>query len=265
MPRAASARDTASRGRNATADRAIDILLLFSDHAPLLTAEEIADQLGMSRSTTYRYLQGLRAYGLVEESETSGRFRLGPAIVRLARVARKGMGLPEVALPVMHDLTEHTGETSLLTRRAGDHVICIERVESTHPVRLSYERGNILELHAGASATILLAFLAPSEIDAVLKNGPLTRFTGHTVTDPDKLRDVLAQIRAQGYSMSDGEVDVGVRGVAAPIWGTEREVLAAVSVAGPAFRLSDDRLPQVIEAVCEAAGEISRRWAEMQA
>jgi DNA-binding IclR family transcriptional regulator len=266
MPRATSAREPVStRGRNATADRAIDILLLFSDERPLFTAEEIAERLGMSRSTTYRYLQGLRAYGLVEEGETNGRFRLGPAIVRLARVARKGMGLPDVALPIMRELTAKTGETSLLTRRAGQQVICIERVESTHSVRLSYERGNVLPLHAGASANILLAYMTPVEIEAVIASGPLIRFTEHTVTDAEQLHEQLAQIRRQGYSMTDGAVDVGVRGVAAPIRGPENAVLAAISVAGPAFRLNDQRLPEVIAEVCAAAGEISRQWAEMQA
>ncbi|HLY30050.1 MAG TPA: IclR family transcriptional regulator [Ktedonobacterales bacterium] len=263
MAETLSTRDIpSSRGRNATADRAIDVLLLFSEQQPMLSAEEIAERLGMSRSTTYRYLQGLRAYGLIEESEINGRFRLGSVVVRLARVARKGLGLPELALPAMRMLTATTGETSLLTRRVGEQVICIERVESALPVRLSYERGHVLPLHAGASAKALLAFLPEQEIEALIGAIPKTRYTENTVTDPDQLRQQLARIRNQGYSITNGEVDSGVRGIAAPIFGSDNQVVGAVSIAGPSFRLNDEALPHAIQAVREAATEITHRWQE---
>ena len=248
-----------SQTRNTTADRAIDVLLLFNDQRPVLTAEKVAELLEMSRSTTYRYLLSLRSYGLVEEGNTNGEFRLGPAVFQLARVARKGLGLSEVALPVMRELVDRTGESALLTCRSGSYVVCIERVESPHNVRLSYERGQVLPLHAGAAAKVVLAYLKPSEIDAVLSVTPLTRFTERTVTDPGALRTQLEDIRARGYVVTDGEVDVGVRGVAAPVLGTNEQVIAGVSVAGPAFRLDDATLPAVIVAVQDAAHAIRQQ------
>lgn len=248
-----------SAGGNATADRAIDLLLLFSEEQPVLTAEEVSERLGMPRSTTYRYLQSLRSYGLVEENEVSGGFRLGPSVFKLARAARKGLGLSEVALPVMRELSAQVGETVLLTRRTDQYVVCIERVESTHRVRLSYEPGQVLPLHAGASAKVLLAFLEPAEIEAVLNSSPLPRYTERTLTDPAMLRTQLETIRARGYAMSDGEVDVGVRGVAAPIFSANKRILAGLSVAGPAFRIDDTLLSTVIDAVQEAANTISQR------
>lgn len=253
----------ASAGRNATADRAIDVLLLFNEQQPVLTAEEISERLGMPRSTTYRYLQSLRSYGLVEENDGSGGFRLGLAVLRLARAARQGMGLSEVALPIMHELVAQTGETALLTRRTDAHVICIERVESQQRVRLSYERGQVLPLHAGASAKVLLAYLAPAEIEAILSNGPFPRYTDQTVTDPDVLRTQLELIRTRGYAMSEGEVDDGVRGVAAPVFDTQKRVVAGLSVAGPAFRINNAVLPNVTQAVQETAKRISLRLQEL--
>ncbi len=248
-----------SQTRNTTADRAIDILLLFTERQPVLTAIEVAENLGMSPSTTYRYLTSLRASGLIEEGETNGEFRLGPTVFQLARIARKGLGLSEIALPVMRDLVAQTGESALLTRRSGPHVVCIERVESPHSVRLSYERGHVLPLHAGASAKVILAYLKPSEIDTVLNGKPLPRYTQHTVTDPDILRSQLNAIRVAGYVVSDEEVDMGVRGVAAPILDSGGQVLAGVSIAGPAFRLNDTLLPTVIAEVSHAAQVISHR------
>lgn len=255
--------NTASQGRNATADRAIDVLLLFNEQQSVLTAEDISERLGMPRSTTYRYLQSLRSYGLVEENDSSGGFRLGPAVFRLARAARQGLGLSEVALPIMHELVAQTGETALLTRRANAHVVCIERVESQQRVRLSYERGQVLPLHAGASAKVLLAYLDPEEIEAILRNGPFPRYTARTMTDPDTLRRQLEVIRSRGYAMSEGEVDDGVRGVAAPIFDAHKRVVAGLSVAGPAFRIDDAVLPDVIHAVQEAADRISSRIREL--
>lgn len=253
---------TVSSGRNATADRAIDVLLLFTEQQPVLTAEAVSERLGMPRSTTYRYLQSLRSSGLVEDDTSSGGFRLGSEILRLARVARQGLGLSELALPIMQELAKQTGESVILTRRAGQHVICIERVESVHRVRLSYERGQVLPLHAGASAKVLLAFLPQNEIEAVLSTGPFPRYTSRTMTDHETLRQQLEVIRTRGYAMSEGEVDDGVRGIAAPIWGANGEIAAGLSVAGPAFRLNEQALPHVIEAVQAAARKISERLNE---
>jgi len=254
--------ENAPSTRNTTADRALDILLLFNEQ-PVLTAIEVAERLNMSPSTTYRYLSSLRSYGLIEEGDTSGEFRLGPAIFQLARTARKGLGLSEIALPVMRELVAQTGESALLTRCSGRHVVCIERVESPHNVRFSYERGHVLPLHAGASAKVLLAYLKPSEIDTALNAEDLPRYTEHTVTDPDLLRAQLKDIRAAGYVVSEGEVDMGVRGVAAPIFGTNEQVIAGISVAGPMFRLHDAALPTVIAAVRSAAQVISQRLRDL--
>src|SRR5262245_50911445 len=94
----------AASSRNSTAERAIDVLLLFDQDTPVLSAGDIAERLGMSRSTTYRYLQSLRSFDLLEEDSAHGSFRLGPRIFELARIARRGLGLSEIALPVMQDL-----------------------------------------------------------------------------------------------------------------------------------------------------------------
>lgn len=254
-----------AKGRNSTADRAIDVLLLFDDNRPVLSALEVADRLSMPRSTTYRYLQSLRSSGLVEDDQSSGGFRLGPTILQLARVARKGLGLPELALPYMRELAGITGEAVLLTRRSGQHVVCVERVESNHRVRLSYERGTVLPPHAGASAKVLLAWLPEAELDAVLGAVKLTRYTDRTVTDPVRLRSELGSIRQAGYAVSNGEVDEGVRGIAAPIFAAQGQVVAGLSTVGPAYRLDDGTLPHIVEATCQSAMAISERLSALEA
>ena len=240
------------------------MLLLFDNHGPVLSALDVSEQLTMPRSTTYRYLQSLRSYGLVEDDSSSGGFRLGPRVLRLARMARQGLALPELALPCMRELAEVTGEAVLLTRRSERQVVCVERVESHHRIRLSYERGTVLAPHAGASAKVLLAWLPQTELDQVLCHAELTRYTDRTVTHPETLRDELSTIRQAGYAVSDGEVDPGVRGVAAPIFGPEGQVVAGLSTVGPAFRLDDEALPGVVRATRRSADAISQRLAELE-
>jgi DNA-binding IclR family transcriptional regulator len=255
----------ASQGRNATAERAIDVLLLFDEAHPVLSASEIARRLDMPRSTTYRYLQTLRSYQLIEDDARGG-FRLGTRIFQLGRIARQGLGYVEVARSFMQDLATRTGEVVLLTRRSGAQVVCVERLEGDpgHPIRLSYERGHVLPLHAGASAKVLLAFSDPAEIDATLSSvDELPRFTGRTVTDKATLRRHLERIREDGYATSAGEVDAGVRGIAAPILLPDGRVAAGLSVVGPDFRLKGDALKAAIKAVRESASAISARLREI--
>ncbi|KAB2388057.1 IclR family transcriptional regulator [Actinomadura montaniterrae] len=248
------------RERNSTADRALDILLLFDDSRLVVGGQEVADHLGVARSTAYRYLQSLASSGFIEEQRPAG-YRLGPRVFELARLARKGIGLSEVARPVMRDLAERVGEAVLLTRRTGATVVCLEREEADHPVRLSYERGHVLPVNAGASALVLLAWAPDKEIDEVVERSGLPRFTDATLTDAAALRGRLERIREAGTAVSRGELDADVLGVAAPIRDAGGAVVAAVSVAALSYRVPDERVPQVTRAVEEAAARISERLA----
>lgn len=245
------------RDRNSTADRALDVLQLFTDDKLVWSGAEIAEQFGIARSTGYRYLKGLVAAGFIEECD--GGFRLGPLVFELARLARKGIGLSEVSRPVMRELADTVGESVLLTRRWGSAVVCLELEESSHPIRLTYERGHILPINAGASAQVLLAWAPDEEIEATLSAAPLRRFTSHTVTDAAKLRARLRQIRAQGFAISRGELDVDVLGIAAPVRSAAGQVSAAISIAALSSRVPDDKIRQMSSAVCAAAQRISDR------
>jgi DNA-binding IclR family transcriptional regulator len=249
------------RDRNSTADRALDVLQLFSDSKLVWSATEISERFGVARSTGYRYLKGLVSAGFIEECD--GGFRLGPRVFELARLARKGLGLSEIAKPVMRALADEVGETVLLTRRSGAAVVCLELAESSHPIRLSYERGHVLPINAGASAQILLAWTPADEVTNILSAAPLERFTQRTVTDPAELQARLALIRKQGFAVSNGELDTGVLGIAAPIRAANGTVGAAISVAALSSRVPKSETRQMTKAVCDAAERISARLQEV--
>jgi DNA-binding IclR family transcriptional regulator len=254
-------RDATTRGsgsaRNTTADKTMDILLLYSEDRPVLSAADVARELGTSRSATYRYLQSLRTYGFVDDAG-HGRFRLGSAIFELARVARIGLGLSELALPIMRELVARLDQTVLLTKRFDMHVVAVEREEPRTPIRLSYERGHVLPLHAGASARVLLAFDSDDAIRDALDQVTFTRFTPRTITDARKMRRALRATREQGYAVSRGEVDAGVIGVAAPV-AVEGEVVAGLSVVDFEARVDDRKLDRMIAEVRTAADELAER------
>jgi DNA-binding IclR family transcriptional regulator len=250
------------RDRNSTADRALDILQLFSDDKLVLSGAEIAERIGVARSTSYRYLKGLIGSGFVEECD--GGFRLGPQVLELARLARKGFGLSEISRPVMRELVDSVNETVLLTRRSGTSVVCLELQEPGHSVRLSYERGHVLPFNAGAAAQVLLAWASDEDVSDVLDSVPLTKFTEHTVTDAAQLRIRLREIQASGFAVSRGELDEGVIGIAAPIRLPNGTVAAAISVAALSFRVSEAEVPGIIKAVREAAERISARLRQIE-
>ena len=249
------------RDRNSTADRALDILMMFTEAQPVISGAELAGRLGVARSTAYRYLQSLVGNRFLEEAPGGG-FRLGLRVLEIARIARRSFGLSEIALPVMTRLAEEVHETVLLTRRVGDLVVCVDRAEAgNRAVRISYERGTTLPINAGASALVLLAWSPVEESRRLFENSELRRFTPSTLFDVDALMARLDRIRADGYSITRAEVDHDVLGVAAPIRDEQARVVAAVSVAAVANRVDEHAEREMVDLVRAAAGEIGERLA----
>lgn len=248
-------------GTNSTADRAVRILLLFSDDRRSISAPIVSDTLGISRSSAYRYLQSLRAAGFLQDAER-GRYVLGPQIFRLWRLATEGHDLTDIALPIMRELSAHVGEAVVLTRRVDANVICIARVDSPRRIRLSYEPGQIMPIYAGAHASILLAWEPDHVVDDVLARTEFARLTESTITDESELRARLSAIERQGYAISRGETERHLVGIAAPVWGRRQEVVGGFGVAGLEFDFTEDRIPSLVAAVTGAADRLSHVLAD---
>lgn len=244
------------RVRNSTADRALTVLEMFDEERLTVSAVEVASTLGVARSTAYRYLESLVSRGFLEESSGGG-FRLGLRILELSRLARHGFGLSEIALPRMKALSRLVEQTVVLTRRVGTTVICLEReADLGRLVRISYERGSQLPLTAGASALVLLAWLPDDEARELLRAADRPQLTDRTLRDVDALVERLHQIRADGHSVSVGELDVNAVGIAAPVFGPDGDVVAGLSIVAVAPVDAAARAAMV-DAVRAAAAEIS--------
>jgi DNA-binding IclR family transcriptional regulator len=178
--------------------------------------------------------------------------------LRLGLLAQQKFNIAVIALPFMKELSRLTKETVLLTAVHGNKAFCLERVESEEPIRYSlFTPGANLPLHAGASSKVLMAYLPEAEWDAIITEEGLQRFTPQTITDRGVLKSQLKEIRTRGYAFSDQEVDREVRAVAAPIVNPRGELMAGLTVAGPAYRINKTKVQSLGRLVIRYAEKIA--------
>jgi DNA-binding IclR family transcriptional regulator len=200
----------------------------------------------------------LTQYDLLREENGTAQYTLGLNTLRLGLLAKGQFNLASLAKPYMRELSLRTKETVLLTAVNGTRGIVLERVESEEPVRFSiFQPGMTLPLHCGASSKILMAHLPEEEWDHIIAKEGLKRYTPHTITEAESLKAHLRQIRKRGVAFSDQEVDRDVRAVAAPILDPTGELIAGLSVAGPAYRINKKKVSLLSRLVSEYAQNIS--------
>ncbi|SRR6266571_5496790 len=239
-------------------ERTFGILEVFTESQPEWGTTQVARELDLPVPTVHRILAALKRLGYVSQHEESRRFRLGLAALSLGERARTLADLRPVAIGPLRRLSDATGETALLTvlSPARDRSVCLERVETSQPLRLSVQPGRQLPLHAGASQKALLAFMPSDEIDRLIAQ-PLERFCAATIISRPALRRELTAIRARGWSSSCEETNVGVWGIAVPVL-SAADVVCAVGIAGPSPRLTVERVRRDVGLTHEAATVIGR-------
>ena len=242
-----------------TIDRLVVVLDCFTAQDPAWSLAELSSTLGLPKSTLHRFLVGLEQHGILRRDADDRRWRLGYRLYNWGNLAIESTGLRELALAIMRDLVERSGETAILTIYRDGEVICIEKVETQHPVRLALRVGDRRPPHAGASSTVLMAHLPEAEIEEIITARGLPRLCTNTVITRSALLDHLSSIRQRGYAVSVEETDPGAWGIATPVHDHSGRVVAAIGVAGPTSRLSDELANRYIELCSQAAGELSTR------
>lgn len=239
-------------GAPSVTSKVLGILAAFTARQPSLTLSEIGRRTGLPLTTTHRLVGELAEWGALERDE-AGCYRIGLRLWEVASLAPRGLGLRERALPFLEDLYEVTHENVQLAVRDGHEAVYVERITGRHAVSILSRVGGRLPLHATGVGQVLLAF-APAEFQDEVLARTLQPFTPWTVTDPKRLRQVLAEVRKTGIAICDRLVDPESLSVAAPI--TEgQEVVAALSVV--VRSQGADRLG-LVPAVRAAARGISR-------
>jgi DNA-binding IclR family transcriptional regulator len=239
--------DVASSATVQSADRALAIIAAFSSTRPALGVSELAAELGMHKSTVSRLLAVLQARGLVRRE--GDRFSPGPELARLGMLAVRSLALAQVAREPLERLAEQTGETVNIAVRQGDQALNVDQVQSAHFVGMTDWTGRGAPLNATANGKALLAFGdggLPERLESV---------TPHTIVEQGALEQELEDVRRLGYAVAVEELELGLHAVAAPIFDSGGNCVAAVSVSGPAYRLA--ALEDAGRACAATAAEIS--------
>ncbi len=247
-----------ARGESQTVLRAISIVNCFSQEHPSLGVREIARRLGLATTTTGRLLTTLHSAGVLARNPGMRTYTLGPRVLAWAGLYTGVLDVRATAGPILDRLRRATRESTMLYVLDGDERVCVERLEGPENIRAVVRLGERLPCYAGAGGKVLLAFLPPAEQQAMLARLALVRFTDRTVTNRARLERDLAAIRRQGYATTVGERFPGASAVAAPIFGADGSVIAAVNVSGPNDRFTASRRAECIRRVTRAALAISR-------
>jgi DNA-binding IclR family transcriptional regulator len=252
-------RDTAGSPSGVqSVDRALSILETLAEFGEELGVTELGRRLGVHKATASRLVSTLAEHGLVERSPNSDRYRLGLGLVRLATAATSGLELIREARPILVQLAEESRETANLAVLDGDSVVNIDQVTPPHQVVSVNWVGRRTPLHCTSSGKVLLAHL-PEEDRARLLRGALQPRTPNTVVDRELLEAQLLEADVKGFAWTIEELEVGLNAVAAPVRDASGTVVAAVSVSGPAYRLTPRRIRDCGRLVRNAGADLSRR------
>jgi DNA-binding IclR family transcriptional regulator len=240
-----------------TIDRMVEVLNCFTVDRPAWSLAELSARLELPKSTLHRFLVGLERNGLTQRGDEDGKWRMGHRLVIWGSRAAETTGIQRIAAPVMRELAETSRETILLTEYHDGEVVCMDKIDTSHSVRIALEVGDRRAPHAGASSKVLMAYLSESEIAQIIAAKGLPRYCERTITEPDELRRELARIRQNGYALSYEETDCGAWGIATPVRDWRGRVIAGLGIAGPTVRYSEEAAQRYVTLCCAAAARIS--------
>jgi DNA-binding IclR family transcriptional regulator len=232
MPDRRAASTSTSR-THGSGDRLLAVLALFTAEAAQWTVDGVAEELGVSVPTTYRYFKKLTKAGLISPVSGAG-YTLGPAIIQMDRQIQISDPMLNAARGVMISLAREAGDgaTILLCRLFHDRVMCVHQIMGRGPqAPVSYERGRLMPLLRGATSKIILAHLRSRTLKALFAREAAEIAAAGLGASWEEFRRGLAAIRRAGVCVSHGEIDAGRVGIAAPVFDRERTVLGSLSIA----------------------------------
>lgn len=243
--------------KNSTVLKAAELLQLFLSH-PFLTLPQVVKLTGQPKTSVHRMLSSLEETGFVRRT-ADHTYELGFVFLQFGHAVAERLDIRKIALPIMQRLRQEIGEAVNLIVRDGNEAIYVEKVDTTEPVRVFTAIGRRAPLYGGACPRVLLAYMPETERETYFKNVKLEQIANNTITDLKKLREVIAQTREAGYTISHSELYNYTSAVGAPIFDHSGSIAAGLSIVGPENRYGEENLPFYIEKTVTAAQEISER------
>ncbi|MBI3091516.1 MAG: IclR family transcriptional regulator [Candidatus Tectomicrobia bacterium] len=248
-----------------TVEKAIDVLHLLAKHRSGLSVKEVAQHLGVQRSTAHQFLASLKKKELLEQHPVTRHYVVGARLLSLGMAYARNLNLQDRVQPILKKLRDQAGETVLLLMRSGDKLVYVAQVESLHFHRSIVLIGDYIPLHFGASGAVVLAHLPDAEAEE-----SITRLRLNTLDwrdskgrwDPltllnDGFRQKLAKVRKQGYCASFEQLFKSVNAIAAPVFDLHDHAAGCVSIVGPSERFTQEVVKSQIRPLLETAQEVS--------
>jgi DNA-binding IclR family transcriptional regulator len=243
-------------GSRKTIDKALRVLTAFSPAQPALSVGELAERLGLHKSIVSRIASSLCAWRILEKDSRTHKLRVGERAYQIGSLYAPRDSLSRIAKPFMEELVAKTGQSSHVSVIEDREILVVSTVESPTALRVIMRLGERRPVHSTAAGKLYLA-LQPDLLDVVLSRRP-TAFTANTITSPAALRKEMARVRQEGIAWNIGENSVGAGAVAAPIFGSEGQLAAALSTVFPLAVVGDAELKKLGRATIAAARSISK-------
>lgn len=241
-----------------TIRRAVTMLEAFTDERPSWNASDLAERVGLNRTTVYRLLTALESAEYVRRDPVSDHYRLGSGLIALGGRAQRANPVRSVALPELEALAADTGETATLEILSGYEMVIIEEIPGDFVTSGSQHIGSRWPAYATSTGKAILSTLSAEELANALPRS-LAPITEKTIDSRNDLRACLINIRQTGYAVAAEELELGFIAIGAPVLGATGRAVAAISLGGTLTRLTAEHVPQIGERVLAAAGRISHR------
>jgi IclR family pca regulon transcriptional regulator len=217
-------------------DRGLAVIRAFGPDRDKLSLSEVARATGLTRAATRRFLLTLVKLGYVRNDGRE--FSLRPRVLELGYAYLSGLAMPEIAAPHLEELVAQVRESSSISVLDGHHIVYVARVPTKRIMTVAISVGTRFPAYATSMGRVLLAGLGDEDLDRYLAEAEFEPFTARTVTDPDRLREIVREVSRLGYAIVDQELEEGLRAIAAPIHGAGDAVTAAINVSAHASRVS---------------------------
>ncbi|WML58728.1 IclR family transcriptional regulator [Neobacillus sp. PS2-9] len=237
--------------------RALSLLEIVAESIHSISIGELVEKSGMNRTTVWRLIGTLESFGYVERDPLTKGYQLGYAANRLAAQATNYGSLIRRARNSMEKLREETQETVLLSVPKHYGTLTVDQIDPEHSIRLVDYVNAYLPLHCTSNGKLLLSLLPPEELD-ILLGQPLEQMTPFTITNRDELLEEIQMVRRRGIATAVGELDENENGISAPIFDKRKNLIAFISVCGPNFRFTKEKMTALTDRIIGAAKEISK-------
>jgi len=242
-----------------SAEKALNILLAFTPHNNEMGTTEISSKLGLNKSTTSRLIKLLVATKFLQQNPLTRKYMLGQSSQLIGHATTRSMDsrLIAIAQPCLAELSQQTGESVALEMLNGTNIVLALHVEGPSHIRFNFQQGERVPINVAAGAKAILSFSDTDLIDIFMKKN-FHRFTDRTIISKKRYRDLLREIRETGIAYDYGERYQDANAIAVPILNHENQAKAAVVIAGPAFRFTDQFLKSVLTPLKKAADKIAK-------